>query len=300
MQQNYMNSQQPYVYPQMNPNAVNINIISPQAYGTTNSTTNPINNSGFYSLYGQNSNPNLPLYPVNYNNLALQQNGYNYPNNLIQNPQQATSQQYMPQQNPMTQPTQAHQGFYTDSVTQPQNQGLNGINDANMLNSANLIQKTQNSEITNTEEENKTKTKKITPLTDDYIKSLENYMNNENPKIRLIGAKEMLERFKEDENRKDNPSLMPLLNKALKDSSPTVRFLGLTILQLEYAVGNDETVAILKEIQSQNKDKIGEDQLLASEILLKMSAEQKVEVPMTQKEIQKEQEKQAQKKGADK
>ena len=52
-------------------------------------------------------------------------------------------------------------------------------------------------------------------LTDDYIKSLENYMNNENPKIRLIGTKEVLERFKEDENRKDNPSLMALLNKSI-------------------------------------------------------------------------------------
>ena len=79
---------------------------------------------------------------------------------------------------------------------------------------------------------------------------------------------------------------MPLLNKALRDSSPSVRFLGLTMLQLGYAVGNDETVTILKEIQTQNKDKIGEDSLLASEILLKMSAGQKIDVPMTQAEIE--------------
>ena len=137
------------------------------------------------------------------------------------------------------------------------------------------------------------KTKKVVPLTDDYIKSLENYMNNENPKIRLIGAKEVLERFKEDENRKDNPSLMALLNKALRDTSPSVRFLALTSLQLGYAVGNNETVSILREIQSQNTDKIGEDALLASEILLKMSQGQKVEVPMTQNEVEKAEKNQA-------
>ena len=118
-------------------------------------------------------------------------------------------------------------------------------------------------------------------------------MNNENPKIRLIGAKEVLERFKEDENRKDNPSLMPLINKALRDTSPSVRFLALTTLQLGYAVGNDETVTILKEIQSQNTDKIGEDALLASEILLNMAGGEKTEVPMTQNEIEKANQKEA-------
>ena len=87
-----------------------------------------------------------------------------------------------------------------------------------------------------------------------------------------------MERFKEDENRKDNPSLIPLLNKTLRDTSAAVRFLGLTTLQLGYSVGNDETVQILKEIQTQNKDKTGEDQLLASEILLKMAAPQEVAV----------------------
>ena len=92
--------------------------------------------------------------------------------------------------------------------------------------------------------------------------------------MRLIGAKELVERLKEDDNRKDNKSLIPLLNKTLKDTSPSVRFLGLTALQLGYCTGDDETVKILKEIQAQNKDKFGQDSLLASEILLKMAAPQ--------------------------
>ena len=74
--------------------------------------------------------------------------------------------------------------------------------------------------------------------------------------------------------------------------------MGLTALQLGYAVGNDETVTILKEIQSKNDDKIGEDSLLASEILLNMSAGQKVEVPMTQEEISKAEQKETKQQGS--
>ena len=50
------------------------------------------------------------------------------------------------------------------------------------------------------------------------------------------------------------------------------------MLNLDYCTGNDETVGLLKQIQSQNKDKVGEEQLVASEILLKMSAPDKIKV----------------------
>ena len=252
----------------ISPNAVNINIISPQAYGGSDGMTCPINNG--YSLYGNNQG--MPIYPSNYNNMFVN------PTYNMQNPMLNAAS--IPQE---TTRMQAHQGFAPEYATKQTQDDL--INQRNMSNQTNLIEKTENSQ-TETKTQENNKTKKVTPLTDDYVKSLENYMNDQNPKVRLIGAKELLERFKEDENRKDNPSLMPLLNKALRDSSPSVRFLGLTMLQLGYAVGNDETVTILKEIQTQNKDKIGEDSLLASEILLKMSAGQKIDVPMTQAEIE--------------
>lgn len=256
--QNYINPYQSCPIPQQGPNAVSINIISPQAFASPNAAQ--CNNGGYYSLYGQNVQPGMPFYPQNYNNLMQ------YPYNLA--------------------------NVYNQGYPQAMN-NQNGLDSSkNMSTNTALLEKTQNPEEVQPENKTKTeekdKTKKVVPLTDDYIKSLENYMNNDNPKIRLIGAKEVLERFKEDENRKDNPNLMPLLNKALRDSSAAVRFLGLTTLQLGYAVGNDETVTILKEIQAQNKDKIGEDSLLASEILLNMSRAPKVEVPMTEEEIAKE------------
>lgn len=264
MQPNYLNQYNPYCIPATSPNAVNINIISPQAYANGAScATSPIDNNGnYYSLYGQNMQPNMPYYPQNYNNMM-------YPYNPNMMPYQNSAQA---------------QGQNLDSSR--------GMTDSNAL-----YQKTSQTETNtanNTSEgktEEKNQTKKITPLTNEYVQSLENYMNNDNPKVRLIGTKELLERFKEDDSRKDNPSLMPLLNKALRDPSPAVRFLGLTVLQLGYAVGNDETVTILKEIQSKNTDKVGEDSLLASEILLSMAGGQKVDVPMTQEEIEKAQQK---------
>lgn len=114
------------------------------------------------------------------------------------------------------------------------------------------------------------------PLTDDYIKSLENYLNSQDSKVRLMGAKDVLERFKEDSARKNDAALTALLNKILQDPNSAVRFLGLTTLEAGYATGNDQTVEILKAIQADGQKEYGEDSLLASQILLNMSAGQKV------------------------
>lgn len=256
MQQNpYNNFYNPAYLPNMAPNqvpnsganAVSINIISPQAFATNPNGFNTMPQNNFYSMYGQNQNPALPLYPQNYNNLMNMQ--------------------------PMTNPIN----------------DLNSTNAANAYSETNLLNKTAQEEIQPKAQEKEEKAeektdkkedkkKTITPLTDDYVKSLENYLNNDNPKIRLIGAKDLMERFKEDDNRRDNPSLIPLLNKTLKDNNAAVRFLGLTTLQLGYSVGNDETVQILQQIKSNTSNKMSEDYLIASEILLSLSAGEPIEV----------------------
>lgn len=118
-------------------------------------------------------------------------------------------------------------------------------------------------------------------LTDDYIKSLENYLNNQNPKVRLSAAKELLERFKEDNTRQNDPALCALLNKVLQDPKASVRYIGLTTLDIGYALGNDETVQILEQLKNKPELEYGEDAVLASQILLKMSG-QKVEVPASE------------------
>ena len=314
----------PNQFPPQSPNAVNINIIQPQAYADGANGCNGKNSC--YSLYGANQNSTLPLYPMNYNNFI--QNGTlpSYSENssyLAQNPIRQTlySHQGMipPQyqyQMPQMQAYQQQPGGYNNGVNgygvtgvpQGQPNGLNnGINNGTMgvpqgqpngLNNGtnaygatNLVEKTpsgdtrnyettyRNSEKSESSKEDKDKKPKtITLLTDNYIRSMENYMNDSDPKVRLIAAKELVERFKEDDSRAAHPSLVPLLNKALRDTSPSVRFLALTALQLGYSTGNDETVGILKEIQASNQDKLGEDAILASEILLNLSAPKLKEV----------------------
>jgi len=292
MQGNYLNNYQNVPIQPQNPNAVSINIYSPQAFGQ-NGTQNPIsyqNPEGYYSMYGTNQMPNMPLYPANYNVPINYSNNAQNPiapnqQNGIQNPAQMYPNQQYQQPYPQYYPQQQIAPNQT-----PQNQTPELVNQANMLpdnnnglnNNNNNSSKT-NSTTTNETSSNKTDDKKekdkiVIPLTDDYVKNLENYMNSSNPKIRLVGMKEIMERFKEDENRKDNKSLVPLLNKALKDTSASIRFLALTTLQLGYSVGDDETVQLLVKIANENQDKFGQDAILASEVLLKLSAPEGVKV----------------------
>lgn len=127
------------------------------------------------------------------------------------------------------------------------------------------------------QQKNEEKTKKVI-LTDQYIMSLENYLNDENPKIRLMGIKEVLDRFKEDKSRAGDMALTALMNKALQDPSSTVRYVSLAILDSGYATGNNETVQILKNMQQTGNKEFAEDALAASDVLLKMSHET-IEVP---------------------
>jgi len=116
----------------------------------------------------------------------------------------------------------------------------------------------------------------IVQLTDDYVKTLENYLNNENPKVREMGAKELLARFKEHKSRYNDIALTNLLNKALQDGSKNVRFIALSALDAGFAQGDNLTREILQKMQA-SKEVYGEDAMMASEALLKMAGN-KVEI----------------------
>ena len=121
------------------------------------------------------------------------------------------------------------------------------------------------------EEKKNTKETKIVALTDEYIKSLENYLNNPNDEIRLMASKEILTRLDEDKDRYDDAALNALLNKMMQDPNKLVRIAALSAFSSQLASGNDYTVKLLHNIQSNpNSDK--EDVLQAADILLKMSA----------------------------
>ena len=120
-------------------------------------------------------------------------------------------------------------------------------------------------------EKENNKPKDIIPLTDEYIKSLENYLNNPNEDIRLMASKEILTRLDEDKNRYDDPALNALLNKMLQDPSKLIRISSLSAFSSQLASGNEYTVKLLQNIQANpNADK--EDVLQSADILLKMSA----------------------------
>ncbi len=123
----------------------------------------------------------------------------------------------------------------------------------------------------------KTKQRQIVVLTDNYIKNLENYLRNPNAELRKSAAKELLDRFKEDKSRINNPSLTALLNLALQDKNPIVRSLSMATLSAGYAKGDATTEQILKNMQNSKTD-FSADALQAADTLLKMS-QNKVMVP---------------------
>jgi len=124
---------------------------------------------------------------------------------------------------------------------------------------------------TKQDEPQKTETpKQAAPLSVEYVKSLENYLNNANTDIRLMGIKEVLNRFKEDKSRIQDQALTNLLNKALQDPSEGVRVMALATLDSGYAAGDDLTVQLLKNMQKSDAA-YNQDALTASRVLLKLA-----------------------------
>lgn len=122
-----------------------------------------------------------------------------------------------------------------------------------------------------TEKGSKTEVREIVELTDDYVKNVETYLNSQDKEIRLIGAKEVLDRLSEDPDRRNDEVLIALVNKMLKDPYQPIRFMAMGMLEARSISGNEETKAILNGIQ-QKKTQDGQDSLKASNVLLKMTA----------------------------
>ena len=134
------------------------------------------------------------------------------------------------------------------------------INDLNKL----TVERKEN-------EKNSTKTR-VVALTNDYIMSLENYLNNPNAEIRLMASKEILTRLDEDKNRYDDAALNALLNKMLQDPDNLVRIAAFSAFSSGLASGNDYTVELLHKVQNDPNSK-QEDVIEAANILLKMSSD---------------------------
>ena len=123
-----------------------------------------------------------------------------------------------------------------------------------------------------TKETPKKEKRKIVQLTDDYIKTLENYLNSQDKEVRLMGAKEVVARLQEDDSRKDDKALTALINKMLQDPSQQIRIMALSMLESRTVTGDDYTVGVLKNMQN-SMEGYGQDALQATNILLKMSGQ---------------------------
>ena len=130
----------------------------------------------------------------------------------------------------------------------------------------------------------KTTTKKVVRLDDDYIKTLENHLNSQDTEVRKMGAKEVADRIMEDSSRNDDPALTALVNKMLQDPSSGIRAVALSLIESRSILGNDLTVKLLKNMQKADSG-YGMDSTQATSALLKMAGKVvEKEVPVTEKE----------------
>ena len=116
-----------------------------------------------------------------------------------------------------------------------------------------------------------TEKRNVVILSDEYIKTLENYLNSQDLEIRKMGARDVIARLEEDPSRKDDPALTALVNKMLQDPSSTIRALGLSTIEAGVLSGDNKTVDLLKKIQKKD-DGYGLDATQATSALLKMAA----------------------------
>ncbi len=114
--------------------------------------------------------------------------------------------------------------------------------------------------------------KNIVLLTDEYVQTLENYLRNDNPDIKLMGAKELMARFREDESRKNDQALINLLNLTLQSKYSPVKMVGMGIIDSGWTRGDQFTQQLLSQIQ-QSKAGYGLDALDAASAALKASGE---------------------------
>ena len=178
----------------------------------------------------------------------------------------------------------------------------NAGNSSNSSNSTNNENSSKESKDSETVQSNKHKEKRdVVELTDNYIKTLENYLNSQDVEVRKMGAREVVNRLEEDPSRKDDPALTALVNKMLQDPSVAIRAIALSIVESQTLHGNDLTASILQKMQT-SKDGFGQDAIQASSALLKMAGktvEKEVEVP-NKKSAPKSEEKKSDDKKADK
>ena len=203
-------------------------------------------------------------------------------NDRVQTPVQSTNTATEPAQNQqagITNNPQEEQVRTAENTPKQQNDKQNeaqqnsGEND--LTTSQQIIEMVDSENAKEKELKENGKKVKVVALTNEYIMSLENYLNNPNTDIRLMAAKDILTRLDEDRDRYDDAALNALLNKMLQDPSKLVRIAALSALSADLASGNDYTVQLLNQIQQDPKSD-QQDVLEAAQIMLNRSAKTEI------------------------
>ncbi len=153
----------------------------------------------------------------------------------------------------------------TISYEKPAGYSKNGESDA-LANTS--IQGPANTAPVQSFEQNKEKPKNIVELTDDYIKTLESYLRSPDATVRRMGITDLIKRFEEDDSRYNDAALTALLNIALQDPDENNRLLAMSPIASENAHGDENTVALLKNLQSSDK-LYGQEAKMAANSILK-------------------------------
>ena len=111
------------------------------------------------------------------------------------------------------------------------------------------------------------KTKRVTILTDDYIKSLESYLHSPDKTIRKSGIREIVQRYEEDNTRYEDPALTALLNIALQDPDANNRMLAMSAVAGGSAHGDSQTLELLQNLTNSSK-LYGQEAQMASSALI--------------------------------
>jgi len=119
------------------------------------------------------------------------------------------------------------------------------------------------------------KQKRITVINDEYIKTLEQWLNSQDLSERKIAAKHILARLQEDKRRYDNPALNALVTKMLQDPNQDIRSIALLTLNTKLARGNEYTQGILRNL-TESTACFGLEGKQAREALMNMSESSKL------------------------
>lgn len=121
------------------------------------------------------------------------------------------------------------------------------------------------------------RTKRITQITDEYIKTLEDNLRNPSKTVRQQAIAQIIKLCEETTDRYDNPAIIALINIALQDSDAGNRIYAMTPLTTGSLGGDDNTIKLLTNLTSSDK-KFGQEAEMANEALIALSRST-IEVP---------------------